>query len=162
MHSDSSTIIEYTFTTEEACAAAYGTGRLRPYKKRSIFQTIVAVFAIIFFISEIISQPSDVFAYIMVITGILLIISCHVFPRLTERDFMREYGMLAKRIVSFDSSGITLQREGGALTIEPKDVINSGMVGEVIIITSNNGSIIELPIRAASDDELKRLDALIK
>lgn len=153
--------IEYTFNREEAVSVCYATGRLQPYKRRSALQSLLAMIAVGFFSYEIIRDPADIFAYAIVLIGIVLLISCWVLPRRFEDECMNGYSLLDRRVVNLDARAISLSRGNEILLVKPNEVINYGTANEIVIISTADGRHIEFPLRAATNTQLEHLDNII-
>lgn len=153
--------IEYVFSRDEAAEVCYATGRLKPFRNRSLIQTLVALVAIGVFSVEIVRNPGDFLSYIIVLTGTLLIFSCWVFPRRAEDSYFAEHSMLIKRSVSLDYRAISMSRGNEILLIKPQEVTNYGVLGDIVVISTDDGRFIELPVRAATDEQLMFLDKIL-
>lgn len=153
--------IEYTFSRDEAAAVCYATGRLQPYRKRSMMQSLLALVAIAFFGYEIFRDPGDILAYAIVLIGTVLLVCCWVLPRRFENDCFNNYSLLDRRVVSLDPRAISMSRGNEILLVKPGEVTSYGTANEIIIISTRDGRHIELPLRAATASQLEYLDSIL-
>ena len=151
----------YTFTKEEALAVAYATKRLRRYKRRSIFQSILACVAIVLFSLFVYTNPSDLFAWFIIALSVLLLISCWYFPKKMEANYLAGADILSARTFEADERFINLDKENGMVSVRPADIEETKTVSGVLLLFHRHGGYIELPLRVLSDEQIKNLDALL-
>lgn len=130
---------QYVLTFDEVKEALIAAGRLKPYFKTSLTQTVVAVIAMVMFGYGIISNPTNLFYYFIIAVCAVIIAYVWIYPPLNERRSIEQ---------AVNGQTIDLTVESGSISVRRQDSGDGFLVpldSRCRLCTANNLFVIELP-----------------
>ena len=159
---DNAVTVQFKLTPDEFITGLMLKGRLKPYKRRSIFQTVVAALAAGYMLYNISVQPDGIQHYIILLVCVLLIALSWIVPKRTEAVMIRETMDTGVQELTVADEYIRLSGEKGrSIRINIADIAGFKQKSGVIFIISKKFTDITIPLRALSDGEIRYLDDIL-
>ena len=154
---------EYALSSDEVRDALLLTGRIRPWKRKSIVQTCLAGVCLLVFAFFITQNPRQ--ASYWLVAGVLIVFLplCWILPRHNERMYIRMRSDGLQRRFTAAGRGLKITAENGALTqLSPEKIAAiRSEAGLLLIEAKENNQLFAVPQRAMTDEQLVMLDGIL-
>ncbi|MBQ2676901.1 MAG: hypothetical protein IJF54_05850 [Clostridia bacterium] len=157
------TEFEFTLNQDEVRAALYITGRLKPYKKKSLIQAIIAGLVFISFLVSAIMYPHQTTNYIAMAAMLLVIVLVTVFPKQTEDRIVKGATTYIPMSVKLNQDKITVNvpQTGAVWDVEKPNVAYIKQDDVIFAIVLKDGRILVIPKRVADEKAMSELQQII-
>ncbi len=147
--------LRYSLTFDEVRKALYDIGRQKPYRSKSIFQTVLALIATLLFVSNILAAPENTVNYLIVVVCIGLIPFLWILPKSLEKRIVESYLEDGETTLEFHENYIKINQIHIRTAKEDGDIINIKQTESCYVFVLKSRNVAIVPIRAIDSEEAK-------